>query len=184
MKKRISSKKGEEERLFIDIVFTTFYHAAGPGNKRENWSRWQSCCATLHQQLNQIHPRSFLLPLALLPQLATHAAPTYKAAGTGSEDQAQLLVFALGATDGMLPSYSLVRLTRRKSKKENQIKLARAGWYCPDSWSSRCDMQLGQPYLELKEYLCSHSETRSKRYLVAEVGLWQAVSIHHIDQVI
>lgn len=45
-------------------------------------------------------------------------------------------------------------------------------------------MQIGQPYLELEEYLCSCSETRSNRYLAAEVGLWQAVSIHHIDQVI
>lgn len=49
----------------------------------------------------------------------------YEAAGTGSKNQVQLLAFdfVLVATEGTLPSYSLVSLTIRKSKKDNQIEL-------------------------------------------------------------
>lgn len=35
-----------------------------------------------------------------------------------------------------------------------------------------------------RKNICSLSELRSNWYLAAKVGLWQAVPIHHVDQVI
>lgn len=37
------------------------------------------------------------------------------------------------------------------------------------------------PNLDLEGYWCSGSR---RQYLAAEVGLWQAVPVHHIDQVV
>jgi len=127
MKKRISTRSEERKGFSLRSSLILFYHTTSPWTKTEHWSRGQSCCATSHQQLTLIHPPSSLPPLGLLPQLAMHTAPVYKAAGTNSKDRAQFLVFVLGATGETFPSYSLVRLTIRKSKKENQNELALAG---------------------------------------------------------
>lgn len=89
----------------------------------------------------------------------------------------------LGTTDGTLPCYSLLRLAIRKRKKENQGQPALAAQYCYSLGPLAVMCQLSSLTFNRKN-ICSLSELRSNWYLAAEVGLWQAVPVHHVDQVI